>query len=410
MSNTFITPSFVTKDAAVHFKNNLKLIGQFDRSYNDVFAGSNDLDSKIGYTVNVRKEQRWVTSEGQALVVQPILNQTVPITINHQFQVGMAWSSADDRLLVEDVQSRYTRPAGRSMANKWDVVAGAEVYKSIYNSAGAPGVSLNDNDTYLEAVARLRAVGASDELVAVLDPKSQAAIVGANFNMFGNRAKHDRDNENGTFSGAALGIETWAWDPNLPTHTTGSFTTSTPAVNGASQTGSTLAIDGMGTYALKAGDVFTLDGVYTANAISQADTGDLQQFVLTADVSGTTTGTLTFSPAIVTSGALQSVTGSPANDAAISFLGSTGTVSATMAATRSKQSLAFNPKAFAFVMVDLPANLPGANAKRVSDKESGVSMRWVEQYNINSDQLPRRLDSLGGIAAVEPAFAMRLWS
>src|SRR5687767_14826497 len=119
MANSFITPSFVTKDAAVHFKNNLKLIGQFDRSYDDIFSGDNSLDSKIGYTVNVRKEQRWVTSEGQALVVQPILNQTTPITINHQFQIGMAWSSADDRLLVEDVQNRYTKPAGRSMANKW---------------------------------------------------------------------------------------------------------------------------------------------------------------------------------------------------------------------------------------------------------------------------------------------------
>lgn len=410
MSNTFITPSFVTKDAAVHFKNNLKLIGQFDRSYNDIFAGDNSLDSKIGYTVNARKEQRWLVSEGQALVVQPILNQTVPITINHQFQVGMAWSSADDRLLVEDVQSRYTKPAGRSMANKWDVVAGAEVYKQVYNSAGTPGSVISDNDTYLEAVARLRAAGASDELVAVLDPKSQAAIVGANMTLFGNRSKHDRDYENGTFSGAALGIDEWFWDPNLPTHTTGTFTSSTPAVAGAGQTGSTLSIDGMGTYALKAGDVFTIDGVYASNAISQADTGDLQQFVLSADVSGSSTATLTFTPAIVTSGALQSVTNAPANDAAISFLGATGTVAATMAATRSKQSLMFNPKAFAFVMVDLPANLPGANSKRVSDKEAGISMRWVEQYSINSDQLPRRLDTLGGIAVIEPAFATRLWS
>lgn len=410
MANTFITPSFVTKDAAVQFKNNLKLIGQFDRSYNDIFAGDNSLDSKIGYTVQVRKEQRWAVSEGQALVVQPILNQTTPITINHQFQVGMAWSSADDRLLVEEVQSRYTRPAGRSMANKWDVVAGQEAYKQIYNSIGLPGSPISSNEDYTDAVAKMRSLGVPDEFIAVLDPKAQSKLLAANQALFGNRTKHDRDYVNGEFSGPALGVDGWYWDPNLPTHTTGTFTSSTPAVNGATQTGTTLNIDGMGTYALKQGDVFTIDGVYAVNPISFVDTGELQQFVLTADVSGSSTATLSISPSIVTSGPLQSVTAAPANDAAISFLGATGTVAATMAATRSKQSLMFNPKAFAFVMVDLPANLPGANSKRVSDREAGISMRWVEQYNINSDQLPRRVDSLGGVAVVEPAFALRAWS
>jgi hypothetical protein len=61
-------------------------------------------------------------------------------------------------------------------------------------------------------------------------------------------------------------------------------------------------------------------------------------------------------------------------------------------------------------MVDLPADLPGANVKRVSDRESGISVRWAEQWNINTDQLPRRVDTLGGVACVEPAFALRAWS
>jgi hypothetical protein len=312
--------------------------------------------------------------------------------------------------LIEEVQSRYTRPAGRSMANKWDVQAGAEVYKQVYSSIGLPGSPITDNETYTDAVAKMRALGVPDEFIGVLDPKAQSKLLAANQALFGNRTKHDRDYVNGEFSGPALGVDGWYWDPNLPTHTTGSFDASTPAIAGAGQTGSTLDIDGMGTYAFKAGDVFTIDGVYATNPISFVDTGELQQFVITADVAGSSTATLSISPSIVTSGPLQSVVSAPANDAAVSFLGSTGTVSATMAATRSKQSLFFNPKAFAFVMVDLPSNLPGANAKRVSDKDAGISMRWVEQYNINSDQLPRRVDSLGGIAAVEPAFALRAWS
>lgn len=410
MANTLITPTFVTKDTAVQFKNQLKLIGQFNREYNDAFSGDNSMESKIGYVIQVRKEQRWIPQEGQQLVVQPILNQTTPITVNHQFHIGMAWSSADDKLLVEEVQSRYTRPAGKSLANKWDVVAGLEVYKQVYNSIGTPGTPITSDELYTDAVAKMRALGVPDEFVAVVEPKAMSKLLAANMALFGNRSKHDRDYENGEFSGPALGIDGWYWDPNMPVHTTGTFTSSTPVASSANQTGSSLAISGMGTYALKAGDVFTVDGVFASNSISFADSGELQQFTLLADVAGSSTATLSISPSIITSGSLQTVTNSPANNAALSFLGATGTVNATMAATRSKQSLMFNPKAFAFVMVDLPNQLPGAEVRRVSDKEAGVSLRWAEQYNIATDQLPRRVDTLGGVACVEPAFALRAWS
>jgi hypothetical protein len=241
-----------------------------------------------------------------------------------------------------------------------------------------------------------------------LDPKSQSRLMAANFALFNSKANSSFNS--GQFSGSALGVDEWYWDPNMPVHTTGTFTTATPIVSSANQTGSTLAMSGMGTYAMKAGDVFTVDGVNAVNPVSYVDTGDLQQFVLLADLAGTTTGTFTISPSIITSGQLQTVTASPANNAAVTWLGATGTVSATMAATKSKQSLLFNPAAFAFVMVDLPANLPGAKSKRINDAEAAVSMRWVEQYNIQTDQLPSRIDSIGGVAAVLPYFALRAWS
>jgi hypothetical protein len=196
----------------------------------------------------------------------------------------------------------------------------------------------------------------------------------------------------------------------MPTHTTGTFTASTPAVNGASQSGSSLITDGWGTYALKQGDVFTLDGVYAVNPVSYVDTGFLQQFTMSADLAGTTTGTLTFTPPLIASGQLQTVTNLPADNAAITFIGSTGSVGATMAAQRSKQSLVFQPDAFAFAMVDLPDNLPGANAKTVTDADARITLRWVEQYQATTDQLPRRCDMLVGCAPIIPSFALRAWS
>ncbi len=328
--------------------------------------------------MQARIQQRFTVSEGQALQQQAILNQTVPITINHQFHVDMGWSSAQATLEVEEVQSRYTKPAGSSLASKWDVTAGAEVYKSVYFSIGSPGQPITQNQTWTDGVA-------------LFQPKND---------WF----------RSGQFSDDALGVNEWYWDPLLPTHTTGTFTSSTPIVTSASQTGSTLTTSGWGTYALKAGDVFTVDGVYSVNPEAYSSTGTLQQFVLTADISGSSTATLAFSPSIITSGQLQTVTGSPAASAAVNFLGATGSVSATMAATASKQNFIFHPSAFAFVMADLKENLAGAVTKRVQSKIAGLSMRYAEQYNIQTDQNPSRIDTIAGVAVVLPYFALRAWS
>jgi hypothetical protein len=72
--------------------------------------------------------------------------------------------------------------------------------------------------------------------------------------------------------------------------------------------------------------------------------------------------------------------------------------------------LLFNPAAFAFVMVDLPDKLAGANAKRIGDDEERLSMRWSEQWSILTDQEGSRIDTIGGIAPILPYFAVRMWS
>ena len=406
--NTFITPTWVTKDTAVNFKNNLRLIGRFDRTWEKQNWGNKPEGAQIGDTVQVRIQQRWQVTEGPGLIQQAVLNQTVPLTINHQFQVGMGWSSAQTALEVEMVQDRYTKPAGRRQANKWDVVAGAEVYKSVYFSAGTPGTAITNNQTWTDAVALLHNNAVpDDELVAVIDPLTQSSLLANNFALFGNR--YQEYFKTGQFSGNALGVDAWDYDPNIPIHTTGTFTSSSWAVN-LSQTGSSLNVDGAGTYAMKKGDVFVIDGVYGVNPESYTSTGSLQQFVLTADVSGSSSATLLISPSIIPTGQLQTVTAAPANDAAITWLGSTATTSGTMATQTSRQSLMFNPAAFAFAMVDLPDTLAGATAKTVTSAEEKIAIRWVEQYNIQTDQQPSRCDTIGGVAAILPYFAVRMWS
>jgi hypothetical protein len=144
----------------------------------------------------------------------------------------------------------------------------------------------------------------------------------------------------------------------------------------------------------------------------------LQAFVVQAAIAGSGAATFTISPPIIPlnvplTNTLATVTASPANNATILFVGSTGTVNATMATQTSRQNLLFNRKAFAFVMADLPVNLPGARSGRTSEaagREDNLSFRYVDQYNIQTDQIPRRLDSIGGCAVILPYAALRAWS
>lgn len=407
--NTLITPNWVTTDVATGFLNSTKLIGRFDRQWDDSFSNKPE-GAQIGNTAQVRIEQRWLVTEGQALQQQAILNQVVPITINHQFNIGMGWSTAQQTLEVEEVQNRYTKPAGTRMASKWDRVAGQEVYKNVYFSVGTPGQNITNNLTWQDAVAIMQEQAVPDEFMAVVSPSQQANLVSANLNSFNPAQQISEYFKSGKFGAGALGVREWYYDPLLPVHTTGTFTASSWAVNGGAQTGSTLSVDGAGTYALNAGDVFYIDGVYSTNPLEQdLSMGRLQPFTLTQAVSGSSTATLTFSPAIITSGPLQNVTNAPADNAAITFVGATGSVNATLSAISSRQNLLFHPSAFAFVMVDLARQLPGAEVGYKSDKETRVKMRFVQQYNIQTDQNPSRIDTIGGVATILPYFAVRAW-
>ena len=156
------------------------------------------------------------------------------------------------------------------------------------------------------------------------------------------------------------------------------------------------------------GDIFTVAGVFSVNPISYTSTGRLQQFTVTATISDTAGAiTVAISPSIITSGQLQTVNASPANAAAITVWSANPT-SGVLATTTSPQSLVFHTDAFAFVMADLVQPGAGAKSTTVRSKQFGIAIRWVEQYQIQTDQNPSRLDILIGAATLQARLACRV--
>ena len=302
MANTLVTPTWYTKEVARSLVNTLKFAANVNRSYDDQYVQAG---AKIGYTVNARLPQRFQVTEGQALQIQGINDQYVPITLTHQKNVAFSFSSAQMTMEVDAVRTRYVNPAAIALGNIVDYDGLTTVYKDVYQAVGTPGTVPTSNLTYLQGGARLTNSSVPSEgRLAILDPVSMVTIANANLALFNPAAQVSEQYRSGQFAARALGFDSWYEDQNVAKHVTGSFTASTPLVNGASQTGSSLVTDGFasGATTLKKGDIFTVAGVFQVNQVSYASTGQLQQFVVTADVSDTAGAlTIPISPSIITS-------------------------------------------------------------------------------------------------------------
>ena len=407
MANSLVTPTWYTKEVARILVNNLKFAANVNRTYDDAYVQAG---AKVGYTVNARLPQRFTVTEGQALQTQGINDQYAPITLTHQKNVAYSWSTASMTQEIEAVRERYVKPAATALANVIDYDGLNTVFTDVYQSVGTPGTTPSSNLTYLQAGAKLtNSATPSDGRVAVLDPTSMVTLANANLALFNPSAQISEQYREGQFASRALGVSEWYEDANVAKFTTGTYTTSTPLINGASQTGSSLVTDGWASSAatLNKGDIFTIAGVYGVNPVSYASTGALQQFVVTATTTSVATdmAALPISPSIITSGQLQTVTASPADNAAITVVGAGAT---TMTATVTSQSLLYHPDAFALVMADLHRPQSGAEATTVRSKELGVSIRMVQQYQIGTDSEPTRLDVLYGWATLRPTLACRV--
>ena len=407
-TNTLATPSWVVKDVLRGYNNEIKFVSNLNRTYDDSYMVSG---AKVGYTVSARLPQRFTVTDGQAFQPQALFDATVPITLTNQKNVGFGYSTASQTMELQEVRDRYVQPAAEALANACDVLAYNAVYRDIYSSVGVPGTTPATNLLYLQAGVKLTDLAVTQSgRKAVLDPLAMVTLVNANLASFNPSSKISGAFNNGLFANDVLGISEWYTEPNKVIHTTGTFTASTPTVNGAGQTGSSLITQAWasGATTLKKGDIFTVAGVNSVNPLSYTSTGRLQQFVVTADISDTTGAmTITIAPPIITSGQLQTVDASPATSAAITVW-SANPSGGTLATTSSPQSIVFHPDFAAFVMADLEEPGAGATSKTVRSKQFGVAIRWVQQYQIGTDQNPSRLDILIGAATLQARLAVRV--
>lgn len=383
-------------------ENNLAFAKGVNREYDDKFGVEG---RKIGDTLSIRKPARYAGRTGTALSAEDHKEESSNLVLDTQFGVDVNFTSKELTLSIDEFSDRILKPAMATIANKVDR-DGLALYKDVANSVGTPATVPSTFKTYLQAGAALDRCGVPRDGLrsAVIDPTMQVEIVDALKGLFQSSEQIKSQYEQGNM-GLAGGLK-FSMDQNVNTHTVGPLG-GTPLVNGASQTGATLVTDGWTAAAaarLKKGDVFTIAGVYQVNPQSRQSTGQLQQFVVTADVSsdGSGNASVPIYPSIVTSGGQQTVSASPADNAALTIVGAANALS--------PQGLAYHRDAFVLGCADLILPKGVDMAARAASKKLGLSVRMVRQYDINNDKMPCRLDILYGWKTVYPELACRIQS
>ena len=402
MANSLLTISMITNEALRVLENNLTFAKGVNRKYDDQFAQSG---AKIGDTLNIRKPARYTGRTGPAISVEDFTETSVALQLDTQFGVDVSFTSKEMTLSLDEFSDRVIKPAMATVANKIDRDGLVMAYQSTFNAVGTPGTTPTSLKTYLQAGAKMDFQAAPRDGLRsmVIDPNAQVEIVDALKGLFQSSEQIKSQYEKGNM-GLAGGFK-WSMDQNVVTHTGGALG-GTPLVNGVPANGeTTLVTDGWTAAAaarLKKGDVFTIANVYAVNPQSRQSTGQLQQFVVTADVSsdGSGNASIPVYPAMTYSGAFQTINAAIVDNAALTVI--------STASQLYVNNMAYHRDAFVLGCADLLLPKGVDMAARASDSQLGLSVRMVRQYDINTDKFPCRLDVLYGWKAVYPELACRV--
>lgn len=425
MPNSIQVSTLITNEVLRIAHNNSAFLGRmnsdFDKNWNGKYAP--------GSTVYARRPVQFTIRSGATASIQDITESTVPIVVNPEIGIDFAVSDFElatavrnDGTVDKAFRERYLKPAGLRISAEIDYRIATIVKDSVANFVGSPGTGPSTYQHIADAQVPMddEACPRDGMRYAALSPVANAAVIGGLSGLF-NASKEIGDNYKKGVMQDALGLN-FVMSQNVPTHTVGPLG-GTPAVNGANQglinSGATdnpyaattsLVTNGWTAAAaarLKKGDVITLGlggtRVEAVNPETKQSTGQLRQFVVTADVSSDASGnaTIVISPAIIAGGAFQNVTIRPATGGAI-------TVVSGSANTSYRQNMLWHRDAITFVSPELevPGGMEMASSASLAD-EGSISLRFVRGFDITNNRRISRFDLLYGAAVTIPAWCVR---
>ena len=395
MTQTFLVPDEITREALRILHQKATFIGSINRGYDNSFAQEG---AKIGSTMRIRLPNQFVIRTGRQMASQDITEQSVTLSVTNQAGVDMNFTIKELTMDLDDFSTRIVTPAMAVVASYMESTCLSSLTKQVYNVVDQDATAVSMLAFGLGKKALDDNLAPEDgQRTALISTLHNVKLVDALKGLFQdstNIASQYREGVMGRTSGFEFSNSTHVYNPTTGTaaKTPGYLTNQV-----AAQTGASPIVD-TGTTTFLLGDVITIAGVKRVHPETKIDTGELQQFVITAN-SGSSATTLAISPPIVASGALQNVTNGAANDVAIVKIGAGVSELLT-------SSLVYHKDAFVIGTADMM--LPDGVDFAARENYDGVSMSIVRAFDINNHQMPCRTDILFGYLAARAQLAARI--
>ncbi len=419
MANRILTDSIIAKRGLAQMINGLGIARRVNRDYQAEFK-------KKGESVQYRLPVRVTRTTDMPLALQPLTELTRSLVLSGWEQQSFDFDQRMYALDIQDMDERHIMPRVRQIANSMDKSI-VDNYWKIANCAGAGGTQPSTAATYVNARAKLRAIGTpEDDMYTLgLNPISDAAIQNGMITPATSAIYNPTMAMDAFVKGQLaypVGGMTTLTTANIPNHTFGTYWTGSITVNGTpthdpiANTSTVVLAGGATTGTVRRGDLVRFasasTGVNSVNQMNYGDTGYRQDFtVVSAATASGGAVTIVVSPCMndgsltttnsngqpVSLAAYRNVTRAAANADVVTALGTAG-------ATYT-QDIMFHKSCFTFVQVDVesPYNMTGGK-----ETHEGFSMTCSKGGDLQNFRSIMRFDTLYGTDVCYPEMGMRV--
>jgi len=389
MANTLLTPTAVTREALRVLHQKSTFLSSINKQYDSSFAKDG---AKIGDSLKIRLPNQYTVRTGVNMSAQDTAESSTTLQVATVKGVDLSFTSQDLAMSINDFSAQFISPAMSVLAANIEADA-LSMIRDVYNSSNNTSAAITMANVLGGRKKLQDNLAPMENRTCLLSTNDNAQLVGALNSQFNDQKSISKQYLDG-YMGYAAGMD-FMETSLLNNQARGAG--ASYQVNGANQSGSTITI-GTGTGLIDVGSVITFAGCNRVHPETKADTGVLQQFVVTG-TNATNATTVSISPAIVLTGALQNCSAAPTTTGAVTIVGT--------ASTNYGQSLVYHKDAFTFATADLP--LPkGAVDFAAREVMDGISMSICRGFNIADRTFPTRIDVLYGYKTIRPQWACRL--
>lgn len=436
MANQFLNAQEYANVMLLLLKNQLVFGKLVDGQYKDQVTDEN------GLSISVKRPPRFVDKKNgtsAALALQDILTGSANVKVDQYSKVHV---SVGDIEYIQSynalMQNETMKSAASTLAHSIDMfIARQTLQFANWVAGGAPGTGgtnailgtspINNQSVLQAAHTRLMDNGVPNvDLSGVISFTDNEIVSGALTSAFlpgdVNRPALERQRL------PIVGNIDWYATQQIPAFTTGTRPQGDGSTTGGQIAGAnqqvnyravkdtmtqTLLVDGLGAAAtVKAGDVFSIAGVFAYDWRANQTLPQLAQFTVTADATadGTGAATLTITPPIIVQGtndgtstdantAFATVNAAPADNAYIRFVG--------LASTILRVRSAFHKRAISLVSARLHMPFTGVASFAV-DPQTGIAIRYWRGSDINTGAHIHRWDAVYGAAVMDNYLGTRI--